>query len=58
MSMFLTSDEVGELTGIKRGRDGKTAHHLQCEHLRLKAIPFYVNARSLSYPILQTTGKH
>jgi len=44
MSMFLTPEEVAELTGIKRGRDGKTRDQLQAEHLRSMAIPFYPNA--------------
>lgn len=42
--MFLTPDEVAELTGIKRGRDGKTRDELQCKHLREHGIAYFPNA--------------
>ncbi len=42
--MFLTPDEVAELTGYKRGRDGKSRDQLQCEYLRRMGIAFYPNA--------------
>lgn len=42
--MFLSADEIAELTGIRRGRDGKTRGQLQGEHLRGQGIPFFVNA--------------
>lgn len=45
MSLFLTSEEVKALTGIKRGRDGKSASCLQCEFLRRSKLPFFTNAR-------------
>ena len=44
MSVFLSQEEVAELTGIKRGRDGKSAFQLQSEHLRKYGIPFFPNA--------------
>lgn len=43
--MFLTDEELAELTGIKKGHNGKTREELQCEHLRRIGIPFYPNAR-------------
>lgn len=42
---FLTPEEVGELTGIKIGRGGKTREELQAEQLRQVGIPFYLTAR-------------
>lgn len=42
-SMFLTPDEVKELTGIRKGKGGKTREQLQCEHLRGLGIPFFPN---------------
>jgi len=44
MSMFLTSEEVAELTGIKRGRNGQTRNQLQIAQLRSMHIAFYTNA--------------
>ncbi|TFW72065.1 hypothetical protein C3Y98_04480 [Methylotenera oryzisoli] len=44
MSLFLTQDEVTELTGIGRGRNGLTRNQLQVEQLRLMGIAFHVNA--------------
>lgn len=43
--MFLTLEEVAELTGIGTGRRGKTREQLQVEWLRTSGIPFWVNAR-------------
>lgn len=42
--MFLTPEQVADLTGIKRGRKGKSRGQLQCEHLRKNGIPFFQNA--------------
>lgn len=42
--MFLTPEEISDLTGIKRGRAGKTRGQLQCDHLRRIGVPFFVNA--------------
>jgi hypothetical protein len=42
--MFLTTEEVKELTGIRKGKDGKTREQLQCEHLRKYGIPFFPNS--------------
>lgn len=43
--MFLTDEQIAELTGIKRGVSGKRREELQCEHLRKVGIPFFPNAR-------------
>lgn len=43
-ALFLTTEEVAELTGIKTGRNGKTRAQLQCDHLRKVGIPFYPTA--------------
>jgi hypothetical protein len=45
MSMFLTAEEVTELTGIKTGRGGRTRSQLQVQHLRQQGIKFWTNAR-------------
>lgn len=42
--LFLTAQEVAELTGIKRGHDGKSRAQLQCDHLRRLGVPFFPNA--------------
>ncbi len=44
MSTFLTPEEVKELTGIARGKAGKTREMLQAATLRTMKIPFYLNA--------------
>lgn len=43
-ALFLSPEEVAELTGIKRGYSGKSRGQLQCEHLRKLGIPFFPNA--------------
>ena len=40
---FLTPKEVGELTGIHQGRDGRTAWQRQVGALKAMKIPHYVN---------------
>lgn len=42
--MFLSPEEIADLTGIKRGRDGKSRAQMQCDHLRAQGIPFFTNA--------------
>lgn len=42
--MFLTAKEVADLTGIRKGADGKTRAELQCAHLRRIGVPFWPNA--------------
>lgn len=42
---FLTIEEIAELTGIKRGRNGKSREQLQQAQLIAMGIGFYVNAR-------------
>jgi hypothetical protein len=43
--LFLSEDQVDQLTGLLRGKDGKSKHDLQCVHLREKGIVHFVNAR-------------
>lgn len=45
MSLFLTREEVAELTGIAKGKDKKTREMLQVEWLRVNAIAHKINAR-------------
>ena len=44
MSTFLTPEEIRDLTGIARGKAGKTREMLQAAALRTMKIPFYLNA--------------
>jgi hypothetical protein len=44
VNLFLASDELAVLTGIKKGKNGKTRHQLQVEQLRRMGVPFFVNA--------------
>lgn len=44
MSIFLSCDEVKELTGVSRSKAGKTREQLQAACLRTMKIPFYINA--------------
>jgi hypothetical protein len=43
--LFLTADEVAELTGVRTGRRGKSREELQVAWLRTSGIPFWVNTR-------------
>jgi hypothetical protein len=43
-SMFLTAQEVAELTGIRGGWRGKTREQRQIDTLRKMKVPHYVNA--------------
>ncbi len=45
MSPFYSEAEIDDLTGIKRGKGGKTKHQMQCAFLRKSGIPFIENAR-------------
>lgn len=45
--MFLSEQEVRELTGIYRGSKGRTGCELQAAQLTTMCIPFWVNARGL-----------
>ena len=40
---FLTQDEVAEMTGIRRGRAGRTAAQMQVTWFATKGIPAYLN---------------
>lgn len=44
-ALFLTQEEVCELTGVRVGRAGKTREQLQVAWLRTAGIPFWTNAR-------------
>lgn len=44
MSLFLTAEEIAELTGIRSGKDGKTREARQVATLRQMKIPHYINA--------------
>jgi len=43
--MFLSEEEMVELSGIGSGRSGLSKHELQCTFLRQAGIPFIQNAR-------------
>lgn len=43
--LFLSAEEIQTLTGIAKGRGGKTREQLQCDWLRLNGIAHKVNAR-------------
>lgn len=45
MSIFLSKEDVAELTGIKIGRDGKSREELQQKQLTNMHVPYRVNAR-------------
>ena len=42
---FLTPEEMAELSGIRKGRRGRTREQLQIDWLRTTGIPFWPNAR-------------
>ncbi|OYQ41055.1 hypothetical protein CHU94_08055 [Rhodoferax sp. TH121] len=44
MSLFLSPDDIAELTGISRGEAGKTRFELQIAALKKMKVPHYVNA--------------
>ncbi|MGF6664982.1 hypothetical protein QF000_006650 [Paraburkholderia atlantica] len=52
--LFLTPEEVAELTGIATGRRGRRREELQAEWLRTSGISFWVNARGR--PIIPRTA--
>lgn len=43
--IFLTPEEVEELTDIRIGHRGRTREQLQIEWLRTSGIPFWTSAR-------------
>lgn len=45
LSPFLQESFVDELTGIRKGKGGKSKHNLQCAFLRAEGIPFVENMR-------------
>lgn len=44
MTLFLTPDEVAELTGIRGAARGQSRHARQADQLRKMGIPFWLNA--------------
>jgi Domain of unknown function (DUF4224) len=44
MTLFLTPEELAELTGIKTGKAGKTREQRQLAHLKAQRIPHFVSA--------------
>lgn len=42
---FLSPEEIAELTGVWKGRGGKTRETIQIDWLRTSGIPFWTNAR-------------
>lgn len=45
--LFLTSEELIQLTGIKTGQRGKAREVLQSEWLRSVGIPYWLNFRGV-----------
>jgi len=43
--LFLNEEELKYLTGISKGRNGKSKHELQRDQLLVMRVPFRVNAR-------------
>lgn len=43
MALFLNTDDIAELTGIRQGKAGKTRYELQVAALKKMKIPHYVN---------------
>ena len=54
MNTFLTTEEVAELTGIRKGRNGKTREELQAAMLSTMGIPHFVNR--IGRPIVARTS--
>lgn len=44
MTIFLTQEDIAELTGIRYGKAGKTRYELQISALKKMKVPHYVNA--------------
>lgn len=44
MGIFLTPEEIAELTGIRRGCKGKSREQRQVTALKSMGVPHYVNA--------------
>lgn len=59
MSLFLTSDEIIELTGIRGGWRGQSREQRQIATLRKMKIPHYVNAAGrpvVARAVIEGTG--
>lgn len=56
--MFLTDEQLADLTGIKKGQNGRRREELQCEHLRRIGVPFFPNARGKPMVVIEAlTGR-
>jgi hypothetical protein len=44
MTMFLTQEDIIELTGIRKGKEKKTRFELQIAALKKMKVPHFVNA--------------
>ena len=42
-NLFLTGEEIAELTGVLRGTNGKSREERQADALRKMGVPHYVN---------------
>ncbi|MDR2874961.1 MAG: DUF4224 domain-containing protein [Methylobacillus sp.] len=54
MDAFLTSKDIAELTGIKRGHNGKTREQLQLAQLRSMGVACRTNVRGV--PVVTWTA--
>jgi hypothetical protein len=52
--LFLSEPQIDQLTGILRGRLGKTKHVMQCDFLRQRGIAHFVNVRGR--PVIPMTA--
>lgn len=46
-NLFLSPEEIAELTGICKAKDGQSRYELQARQLRLMNIPFWLNAAGI-----------
>lgn len=42
--MFLTEEQMADLTGVRKGQNGGSRYELQCEHLCRVGVPFHPGA--------------
>jgi hypothetical protein len=61
MTMFLSQDDIIELTGISQGKAGKTRFELQIAALKKMKVPHYVNAAGrpvVARAVIEGGGHH
>jgi hypothetical protein len=46
-NLFLNNDEIAELTGIRKAKNGQSRYELQARQLRIMHVPFWVNAAGI-----------